>query len=103
VESVFRVYWDKVSNGADRPKLETIGNVASELEKNNFGDAKVWESLKQMAKLHRNPLIHPEAILTIEEAIGIIGIARSVIGAMLAALPDIVPTTATPAQALPAS
>jgi hypothetical protein len=45
-----------------------------------------------MTKLHRNPLIHPEVILTVEEAIGIIGMARSVIAMMLQSLPD-VPTT----------
>ena len=43
-------------------------------------------------KLHRNPLIHPEVILTVEEAIGIIGMARGVIAMMLQAMPD-VPTT----------
>lgn len=92
-ESILKRYWDEVSAGESRPKLETIGSYASELEKGKFGEAKVWESLRQMAKLHRNPLIHPEVILTVEEAIGIIGIARSVIAAMLRVLPDVPPTT----------
>jgi hypothetical protein len=92
-ESVVRRYWDHVTNGQPRPKLETLGNFASEMARSNFGDAKVVEAIKQMTKLHRNPLIHPEVILTSEEAIGIIGMARSVIAAMLAALPDAPVTT----------
>jgi hypothetical protein len=102
-EAVIKRYWDQVSSKAPRPKLETIGNYAAELEKNNFGDNKIWESLKQMAKLHRNPLIHPEVILTVEEAIETLGIARSVIGAMLRALPDVPPTTGSPALPGPIS
>jgi hypothetical protein len=96
VEAVLKRYWDHVSSKAVRPKLETIGTYASALEDNTFGDAKVWESLKQLAKLHRNPLIHPEVILDIGEEIEILGISRSVIGAMLKVMPD-VPTTTTTA------
>jgi hypothetical protein len=103
VEAVVRRYWDEVTNGASRPNLQTLGNFAAELEKQNLGDAKVRESLKQMTKLHRNPLIHPEAILTVEEAIGIIGIARSVVGSMLAVLPDAPTTTGAPSQMVTAS
>jgi hypothetical protein len=95
-ESVIKRYWDVVSGGSDRPKLETIGNYAKEMEDRNLGDKKITESLKQLARLHRNPLIHPEVILTVEEAIDTLGIARSVIGAMLRVLPEVPPTTALP-------
>jgi hypothetical protein len=91
VESVLKRYWDHVAK-ASRPKLETIGNYATELEKAKVGDLKIIESLKQLAKLHRNPLIHPEVILDVGEEIEILGISRSVVGAMLKTLPD-VPTT----------
>jgi hypothetical protein len=89
-------YWDHVSSKVARPKLETIGTYASALEDNKFGDEKVWESLKQLGKLHRNPLIHPEVILDVGEEIEILGISRSVVGAMLKVMPD-VPTTTTTA------
>lgn len=92
IESVVRRYWDTASKGKPRPKLETLGSFAVELEKGGFGDPKVVEAIKQMTKLHRNPLIHPEVILNVEEAIGIIGMARSVIAPMLQVLPD-APTT----------
>lgn len=94
-EAVVKRYWDCVSKEQSRPSLETLGNYASEMEKKKFGDQKVIEALKQMTKLHRNPLIHPEVILTVEEAIETLGIARSVIGAMLRTLPDVPPTTTT--------
>lgn len=101
VESVMKRYWDEVSKGSPRPSLMTLGNVAAELEKYKFGEPKIYESMKQMARLHRNPVIHPEVILSVEEAIGIIGIARSIIGAMLAVLPEVPLTTSTPGAATP--
>jgi hypothetical protein len=45
--------------------------------------------------LHRNPLIHPEVILDLGEEIEILGISRSVIGAMLKVMPDVPTTTST--------
>jgi hypothetical protein len=99
LESVVRRYWDAATSGADRPRLETLGSFATELEKLKVGDGKIIEAIKQMTKLHRNPLIHPEVILTTEEAIGIIGMARSVMAAMLQFLPDAPNTTGVPAIA----
>jgi hypothetical protein len=98
VEAVLKRYWDETSGGQDRPRLETIGNYAKEMESKKLGDEKVIESLKQITRLHRNPLIHPEVILTVEETIDTLGIARSVVGAMLRVLPDLPPTTSTPLQ-----
>ena len=59
------------------------------------GDEIILSTLEQMAKLHRNPLIHPEAVLTMDEAISTIGIARSAVTAMLQVLPILAPTTGT--------
>jgi len=73
-----------------------MGQFAAELERQQLGDPKVVEAIKQMTKLHRNPLVHPEVILSTEEAIGIIGMARSAIAAMLAALPDVRIATGAP-------
>lgn len=92
-ESVARRYWDEVSNGKNRPKPETLGSIASELKDKKLGDIKIIESLAQLAKLHRNPLIHPEVILSVDEAIGILGISRSVIGSMMSVLPNVPLTT----------
>lgn len=92
-ESVVRRYWDEVTAGAKRPKPDTLGSIAASLEAKKVGDEKIIESLRQITRLHRNPLIHPEVILSIDEAIGLIGIARSVVGAMLVVLPDVPLTT----------
>ena len=99
VESVLRRYWDKVSSAKKRPNPQTLGNIAGQLKINNFGEEKVWGCLKQMADLHRNPLAHPDVILTADEAIEILGIARSAITPMLGVLPDVLPTTGAPSGA----
>ena len=88
-ESVLKRYWDHVSGGDDRPNLQTISSYAKELESRKLGDEKIWETLKQLARLHRNPLIHPDANLTVEDAISTLGLARSVIAMMLCVMPDI--------------
>lgn len=49
------------------------------LARENDGNLKVCSSLDQFRELHRNPLIHPETILTIEEALTLHGIAQSAI------------------------
>jgi hypothetical protein len=54
-----------------------------------------------MTTLHRNPLIHPEDALTLDEALGLLGMARSAITAMLAFLPSVPPTTTTAIAASP--
>jgi hypothetical protein len=93
VEAVLRRYWDVVTSGKPRPKIESLGKMANELKDGGHGDSKVSESLVQLARLHRNPLAHPDVILTADEAIAALGMARSVITHMLAVLPDVPPTT----------
>lgn len=93
VESVLRRYWDTASGGKTRPEPQTIGKFAADMDAQKIGEVKVLEALKQLAKLHRNPCIHPDVVLTDEEAIGILGMSRSVIAAMLSFLPDASPPT----------
>lgn len=47
------------------------------LARDNKCEAKVCNSLDQFRELHRNPLMHPEAVLTIDDAIVLLGIAQS--------------------------
>lgn len=100
VEIVLRKYWDHVSNQEERPNSQTIGAFTSALESKGIGDKKIVETLRQISKLHRNPIAHPETILSVEEAIGIVGIARSVIAQMLDGLPFTEPTISRPAPPL---
>ncbi len=93
LECVLKKYWDFITSEKARPDPETIGKIAADMINQKIGDDKVLESLKQIAKLHRNPCIH-EVRLNPEEAIGTLGIVRSVIVAMLSVLPDApLPTT----------
>lgn len=96
VEAILRRYWDEVTGNKKRPKPETLGKFASEMYQGNFGDTKIVEAIKQLAALHRNPLAHPDVVLTNDEATAAIGMAGSVITHMLAVLPDILPTTGAP-------
>jgi hypothetical protein len=59
------------------------------------GDERILSVIEQMSKLHRNPIAHPEVALTLDEAIATLGMAQSVITAMLAVLPVVPKTTAT--------
>jgi hypothetical protein len=100
-ESVLRKYYSHVTGGQAQPKVRNIGVYLNALKQSNKGDAKILAALKQMTDLHRNPLIHPEVILTTEESIATLGIARSVITAMLTVLPVQPPTTTTAVVASP--
>jgi hypothetical protein len=87
VEAVLRRYWKAVSGGAAHPAQKNIGVYLKKMEKEKYGDAKVIAVLTQIKDLHRNPLMHPEDQLTIDDAIALIGIAQSAIVAMLKELP----------------
>jgi hypothetical protein len=94
-ESVVRRYWTAVSGGASPPKVRSLGVYIAALNRAKAGDPKVLAALTQIKDLHRNPLIHPEAALTTDEALNIVGLARSAVAAMLDHLPKLPPTTAT--------
>lgn len=95
LEAVLRKYYLQVSASKAPPKVRNIGVYLNAMKQAKVGDEKIRFALKQLTDLYRNPLIHPEAVLTQEEAIGIFGLARSSIGGMLAALPVVPPTTST--------
>jgi hypothetical protein len=87
LEGVVRKYWDAVSNGKPRPKNKTLGGYLKQLNVNNLGDVKIRAVLQQIKDLHRNPLAHPGGTISLDEAVGLFGIAHSAIGAMLGQIP----------------
>jgi hypothetical protein len=95
-ESVLRRYYSHVTRSSSLPKVRNIGVYIKALRLAKGGDEVILSSLEQLTKLHRNPLIHPEAVLTMDEAISTLGMARSVVTAMLNVLPTLAPTTASP-------
>lgn len=92
-DAVLRRYYMQATGGKPPPKVRNIGVYLNAMKMADAGDPKVRAALKQMTDLHRNPLIHPEAVLTLSEAISIIGIARSAMDGMLSELPEHLPTT----------
>jgi hypothetical protein len=92
-EHVLRKYYAQVTGGQAPPKIRSIGVYLKAMK--SHADPKVWTALDQLTKLHRNPVIHPEQVLTMEDAIAILGLARSAITVMLSVLPVPPPTTAT--------
>jgi hypothetical protein len=87
-ETVARSYWKAVTSGAPFPRLKTLGTFAAKLEEAGKGNRKTVETLKQISSLHRNPLMHPNESLDLEEAIGLFGICCSGISAMLKEIPN---------------
>ena len=57
-----------------------------DLEKTS-ANAKVLRVIDQIRDLHRNPTMHPDAFLTVDDAVTLLGIAASVIIAMVSDLP----------------
>ena len=95
LESVLRRYHSAVTGGVAPPKVRNIGVYIDSLRRTKKGNLKILASLTQIKDLHRNPLIHPEAVFSVEDAIGALGIVRSVMAAMLDVLPVAPATTIT--------
>jgi hypothetical protein len=93
VEGVLRLYFDVVSKGHKRPKNRNIGSYLNLMGQLNVGNPKIISALTQLKDLHRNPLMHPEGHLTTDQAIGLWGISRSLISAMLDVIPNPAPSS----------
>jgi hypothetical protein len=95
VESVLRRYYTQVTDGKAQPKVRNIAVYINAMRQAKCGDEKVLGVLDHLSKLHRNPLMHPDAALTLDEAISTIGMAHSALTAMLQTLPAPPQTTTT--------
>lgn len=82
-ETVLHCYWDAISQGEKRPDFSSVGKYICEMETKNLGDKKILEILKQINSLHRNPVLHPQESLTLQEAIILFGIIVSIINSMI--------------------
>lgn len=78
-ESVIRQYHQLVVKL--KPKSRNWGKYIEALKKHK-ADPKIVVVLDQLREMHRNPIMHPEVVLTSDEATTLIGIAQSVIVAM---------------------
>lgn len=95
VESVLRRYYTEVTGGKAQPKVRNIAVYINAMRQAGHGDERVLGVLDHLNKLHRNPLMHPDAALTLDEAISIVGISHSAVTAMLQKIPVSAQTTTT--------
>ena len=87
-ETVVRSYYDVVTNNAQHPERQSMGNYLQALETQKRGAADVIASLRDINKLHRNPLIHPEQSLeSIDDALTLLGAVRGAVAYMLREIP----------------
>lgn len=86
-EAVLRRYWEVVSKDKPHPKQKNLGVYIKKMQEAHIGNAKVVGVLTQIKDLHRNPLMHPEETLNLQEAISLFGICQSAISAMLNDIP----------------
>jgi hypothetical protein len=83
LESVLREYYDRLSGGKRRPKSPSMGAYIGELSEMPDVDQKLIAALRQVKDLHRNPAIHFEKILTMGEALTLVGMIHSAISTTL--------------------
>jgi hypothetical protein len=93
-EAVLRRYYTEVTGGQPQPKARNIAVYVNAMRQRKCGDERILSVISQLSSLHRNPLIHPEVVLTADEALAILGMAHSAVTVMLTALPTPPPTTA---------
>jgi hypothetical protein len=82
VEDVMHDYYDVLSNGAPRPTRRSMGDYIDALEKLPDVASSMLEVLRSIKNLRRNPLMHPEHRLEIDDAIATFDVAKSAITAM---------------------
>lgn len=89
MEVVIRSYWEAKTGNRPHPKQRNLGVYIKALREAGCVDEKVLSALTQIKDLHRNPVLHPDVSLSLSEVISLIGVARSVVDAMLKDIPDI--------------
>jgi hypothetical protein len=82
VEDVMHDYYDVLSNGAARPARRSMGDYIAALETLPDVAPAMLEVLRSIKNLRRNPLMHPEHRLDIDDAIATFDVAKSAITAM---------------------
>lgn len=93
-ENVLRQYHALIVNPLAGTKCDW-GQCIVELRKAG-ADTKTLGVVDQIRDLHRNPLMHPEAFLTVQDALRLFDIAKSAISAMadqIAQIPSMPPTS----------
>ncbi|MEC5325889.1 hypothetical protein [Aurantimonas sp. A3-2-R12] len=100
LESVLRRYYVQETEGKAPPKVRNIAVYVNAMKQAGKGDQKTLFLLKEISDRFRNPLIHPDVVLSTDDAIAIYGLVRTAVTEMLKPLPAEPPTTTSPLAAL---
>jgi hypothetical protein len=82
-ESVIRRYYAIVVGTVPAVKARNWGAYIKKLREHG-ADPKILHALEQIKDLHRNPVVHPEVQLSLEEAVSLVGITESIVSAIFA-------------------
>lgn len=82
VEDMMHDYYDIISNGAARPQRRNMGDYINALERLPDVSPSMLEVLTSIKNLRRNPLMHPDQRLEMDDAIETFDVAKSAISAM---------------------
>lgn len=81
-EDIIREYYGLVVGTLPAKKSRNWGVYIKGLRAHG-ADQKIVAALEQVKDMHRNPIMHPEVVLTTDEAISLFGIAQGIIVAMV--------------------
>ncbi len=86
VESVILAYHQKVLGNPPLTRMRNWGVYINNMRKSGLADAKILDFLVHIKDNYRNPVSHPDAVLTIDEVLVLIGVSVAAISQMAAAL-----------------
>jgi hypothetical protein len=82
-EDVMHSYYDVISGGASRLPRRNMGDYIAALEKIPAVKPEMLAVIRDIKNLRRNPLMHPEHILDISDAVAVFDVSKSAISAMV--------------------
>lgn len=88
VEAVLVAYLQQVTGKPAPARLRNWGVYLKMLREQPGADVKVIDFLDHVRNSYRNPITHPEAVLSMDEVLVLLGVATGAIVAMAALLPE---------------
>ena len=100
LETVLRRYYAQEVSGKAPPKVRNIAVYVNAMKQAGKSDENILFLLREISNRFRNPLIHPDVILSTDDAIAIFGLVGTAVTEMLKSLSTVPPTTTSPLAAL---
>jgi hypothetical protein len=83
VESVMRRYYVAIVGTLPAKKIRNWGAYLHNLKQYEASDKKIIHTLEQIKDLYRNPILHPETKITLDEALSLTGLAENLVSLMI--------------------